>query len=296
MANNKIGEAYVEVTANTGKLEAGMKSAEKTTERAGRKMGGAFEQVGTKIDGATAGVRKFSGAITGSIGAVTGIIGVIVTLAGVLATLAARFAKADEEATKMQRNFRSFKDQLRDFRQSVTDSGLDPLAVQLREAKEASDEMRLSFMRARLENEITSKDLSRLLIEENEAYTEQVRLIIRLDEAKRREEISTAAVNAEKKRGLELDAEIAEMRGKYAEAEEAIIEQRRKAEEQQRRDAEAARRRMEERIHMIERERQELERIVALQREINSLGLGGTGANVGAAVGALGASRVRKGP
>lgn len=84
---NKIGDTFVDVHANTDPLKQDLKGAEKVVTDSTAKMEGGFTKVGTKIEGATAGVRKFSGAISSSVGAVTALVGSFAALVGIIAII-----------------------------------------------------------------------------------------------------------------------------------------------------------------------------------------------------------------
>ena len=90
VGGSKIGDAFVDIHGNPVPLEQDLKKAkgavEKETATMGasveKNLGGGFTKAGQKIEDATAGVRKFSGAISSSLGVVTAMVGGITLLVG----------------------------------------------------------------------------------------------------------------------------------------------------------------------------------------------------------------------
>ena len=69
-----------------------------------------FTGAGDKIEGATAGVRKFTGAISGSVGAITSMIGVFGLLSGVLIAAKALFDKLTEDGGGLSKSSKMLED------------------------------------------------------------------------------------------------------------------------------------------------------------------------------------------
>lgn len=106
--SDEIGRAKIVVEADTEGVSASISDAKDEVESlgdagesAGTKVGDGFDVAGTKIDESTAGLRKFSGAITGVIGSITGLVAVGTTLVAVLVKLASKAKAAQEEAFKL---------------------------------------------------------------------------------------------------------------------------------------------------------------------------------------------------
>lgn len=293
MANNKVGEAYVEVRADTARLRKGLQTAEQQTERSASKMGGAFGRVGSGVDKATEGVRKFSGAITGAVGAVTGIVGVIASLIAILISLAQKFKAAREEALKFDQNFASASKTIKEFGLQELTSRLGPFEQRIRGARQEADRLVESLGELRSSEGISESQYIKGLQEIGRSLRRNIALI------EEERDKQNALDDQRAKRASEYMA----MRGDLWRLERDIDKFNREADEDQKRRDEARARRDAEAAERLRRETQTLQERVRLldeiarkQREINSLGLSGSAGNIGAAVNTVGAPRVRKGP
>jgi len=152
---SKVGEARVDVTADTSQLKRGLDEARSDVnqfgtdaEAAGKKAGGAFEDVGSKIDGSTAGARKFSGAISGAVGAATALVGAFTAIVGLVALATAGVVAL----AKSLKDARSDTDKLAD--------GLDKSVVNIEENIRATEaalqalQKRIEFLRENQNNPI----------------------------------------------------------------------------------------------------------------------------------------------
>jgi len=94
----KVGEAYVELRADTTKLGPELEKLRSETAKTAKhvegdtkKIGDGFSDVGVKIENSTAGFRKFSGALSSTIGIFTGIAGSVAVVSGLIIGLSRNF-------------------------------------------------------------------------------------------------------------------------------------------------------------------------------------------------------------
>jgi len=121
-SDNEIAKAKITVEADVSGVKAAISDAKSEVgsmaddiEESAARGAGAFDSMGSKIDSSTAGVRKFSGAISGAVGAVTSLLGVLGVLISVLTTLIALLKRKSERLKELRKNYKSIQDQIDDF-------------------------------------------------------------------------------------------------------------------------------------------------------------------------------------
>jgi hypothetical protein len=99
-AKGKIGEAYIEITADTAKAQQGLKDTERATKEMADKGEKSLKGYGDAIDKNTEGVRKLTGAVGSVVGVYTqmlGVVGLVVTSVGGLVAALKRLSDTSEE-------------------------------------------------------------------------------------------------------------------------------------------------------------------------------------------------------
>lgn len=155
---NEIGNAKIKVEADVSGVKASLQDAKSDLNEVGNeakatgaKIDGAFTGAGEKIEGATAGVRKFTGAISGSVGAITSMIGVFGLLSGALLAAKALFDKLTEDGGGLSKSSKMLEDMADGVTGVSRAMQESPVFAKLSEDAEAlSDE--LIGMRASLES------------------------------------------------------------------------------------------------------------------------------------------------
>jgi len=124
----KVGEAYVELRADSSKIQPELEKLRSETQKTAKqvegdtkRIGDGFDNVGKKVEKSTEGFRKFSGAISSTIGIWTGIAGAISLVVGLLAAAAIgikKFADAHSAMPKARREIEKTRESLDRMRES----------------------------------------------------------------------------------------------------------------------------------------------------------------------------------
>jgi hypothetical protein len=131
---DSLGEVKVILGADDAQLKKAVQEAKtevdslgKASMKAGADTERGFKQAGEAIEGKTAGVRKFAGALTSTVGVITGVVGSVGTLVAVLTTLDRKWKEQQEAITRTNRQLEDFGKAIEDFRTKQFDSveGLD---------------------------------------------------------------------------------------------------------------------------------------------------------------------------
>jgi hypothetical protein len=145
-----LGEAKVILGADATPLKKSVQEAKtqveslgETSVKAGADTERGFKQAGEAIEGKTAGVRKFTRALTSSIGVITGVVGSIGTLIALLTTLDRKWKEQQEAITRTNRQLEDFGNAIEDFRTKQFDSveGLDRAFVSVARAIDDSKDL-----------------------------------------------------------------------------------------------------------------------------------------------------------
>jgi hypothetical protein len=124
--SDPIAKASIEINADLDGLKKGVSDAKREVEsagdsgkKAGATIGDSFGQAGKKIEGATSGVRKFTGALSSTVGAVTGVVGAVGSLIAVLSILKTKSEENQEQQRKARREYIDLTDAVNKFTQAT---------------------------------------------------------------------------------------------------------------------------------------------------------------------------------
>lgn len=119
---NVIAETKVVIGADISGVKNAIPEVKKELQDAGdaadvtgTRMSGAFGDVGQKIENSTAGLRKFTGALSSTVGAVTAVTGAFTGLAGILLLLKNRHDAAEESARKQRAAYNDLIETIDDY-------------------------------------------------------------------------------------------------------------------------------------------------------------------------------------
>lgn len=126
---NVIAETKVVIGADISGVKNAIPEVKKelqdagdAAETTGTRMSGAFGDVGQKIEDSTAGLRKFTGALSSTVGAVTAVTGAITGLAGILLLLKNRHDAAEEAARKQRSAYNDLIESINEYSSTAVTS------------------------------------------------------------------------------------------------------------------------------------------------------------------------------
>ena len=227
---NKVGEAYIEVRADSSKvkpdlerigreIEKELDEIESRSDISGKRLSGAFGQVGTSLEENTRKITLFQSKLTAAIGVVTGLTGAVGIAAGVFVQFGRSMLEAAKEAGRVRDAIEDLRDQIDLIDPSSAVSGLSNLQNAYEAAREAILDQNLGL-------EETAKLLDRL--DESVQKAKESAREIRFDsaiETGREAAQALAAIRDGARENLSLTPELDEAYRKYRDTIKEVNEQ-----------------------------------------------------------------------